>query len=208
MRTHAVAYVCLAALFLLSVTHFARDAFDRLDAVRHASEYVRGPFYLGDANWGVEYVQPEAEAEGMKAGDAVLAVNGRPIDRARAGDRLRVEVESGATGGASVKDLSIVLRPMWDDLQFSTAPSTVYIYTVVNMILMPIVCIALGFWVAAVRIQDRAAWFLLMLLLSLAAFIGSGSYQSMFGREDILQPLLTGFHVFFANIASFASSPA
>ncbi|PYQ87979.1 MAG: hypothetical protein DMG03_04405 [Acidobacteria bacterium] len=79
-----------------------------------------------------------------------------------------------------------------------------YIYTVVNMILMPIVCIALGFWVAAVRIQDRAAWFLLMLLLSLAAFIGSGSYQSMFGREDILQPLLTGFHVFFANIASFA----
>jgi len=144
----------------------------------------------------------------------VRAANGRPLDglvvyygalrRARAGDRLRVEVESGATGGASVKDLSIVLRPMWDDLQFSTAPSTVYIYTVVNMILMPIVCIALGFWVAAVRIQDRAAWFLLMLLLSLAAFIGSGSYQSMFGREDILQPLLTGFHVFFANIASFA----
>ncbi|PYQ91242.1 MAG: hypothetical protein DMG02_06775 [Acidobacteria bacterium] len=214
MRTHAVAYICLAALFLLSITHWTRDAVDRIDAIRHGDEYVRDPFELIEPDRVAINVEPEARAAGLKAGDVVRAANGRPLDglvvyygalrRARAGDRLRVEVESGATGGASVKDLSIVLRPMWDDLQFSTAPSTVYIYTVVNMILMPIVCIALGFWVAAVRIQDRAAWFLLMLLLSLAAFIGSGSYQSMFGREDILQPLLTGFHVFFANIASFA----
>jgi len=214
VRTHAVAYICLAALFLLSITHWTRDAVDRIDAIRHGDEYVRDPFELIEPDRVAINVEPEARAAGLKAGDVVRAANGRPLDglvvyygalrRARAGDRLRVEVESGATGGASVKDLSIVLRPMWDDLQFSTAPSTVYIYTVVNMILMPIVCIALGFWVAAVRIQDRAAWFLLMLLLSLAAFIGSGSYQSMFGREDILQPLLTGFHVFFANIASFA----
>ena len=217
MRTHAVAYICLAALFLLSITHWTRDAVDRIDAIRHGDEYVRDPFELIEPDRVAINVEPEARAAGLKAGDVVRAANGRPLDglvvyygalrRARAGDRLRVEVESGATGGASVKDLSIVLRPMWDDLQFSTAPSTVYIYTVVDMILMPIVCIALGFWVAAVRIQDRAAWFLLMLLLSLAAFIGSGSYQSMFGREDILQPLLTGFHVFFANIASFALMP-
>jgi hypothetical protein len=80
LRTHALAYVGLAALFLLPVTHFARDAFDRIDAVRHAAERVREPFYLGDANWGAVFLQPEAEAAGMKYGDAVLAVNGRPVD--------------------------------------------------------------------------------------------------------------------------------
>jgi hypothetical protein len=62
IRTHALAYLGLAALFLLSVTYFARVAFDRIDFVRHASEYVRPPFYLGDANWGAVGLQPEAEA--------------------------------------------------------------------------------------------------------------------------------------------------
>ncbi len=80
VRTHALAYAGLASLFLISVTHFARDAVDRMNAVRHAGEYVREPFYLGDANWGAIGLQPEAEATGMKYADVVLAVNGRPVD--------------------------------------------------------------------------------------------------------------------------------
>jgi hypothetical protein len=96
-RTHALAYAGLAALFLISVTHFARDAVDRIDAVRHASHYVRDPFELGLANWGAIDLQPEAEAAGLKRGDALLAVNGNPVDgfivyygalrRARTGDQ-------------------------------------------------------------------------------------------------------------------------
>ena len=173
MRTHAVAYVCLAALFLLSVTHFARDAFDRLDAVRHASEYVRGPFYLGDANWGVEYVQPEAEAEGMKVGDAVLAVNGRPIDgffvyygalrNARVGDRLRVRIQTPPAADNPVRDLSIELRAYGSDP--GAAGRAAYIDFALRVVALPVVCIVLGFWVAAVRITDRSAWLLLVLLL-------------------------------------------
>ena len=80
LRAHAPAYAALAALFLFSITHFARDAFDRIDAVRHAAERVRDPFYLGDANWGAVGLQPEAEAAGLKYGNVVLAVNGRPVD--------------------------------------------------------------------------------------------------------------------------------
>ena len=116
MRTHAVAYICLAALFLLSITHWTRDAVDRIDAIRHGDEYVRDPFELIEPDRVAINVEPEARAAGLKAGDVVRAANGRPLDglvvyygalrRARAGDRLRVEVESGATGGASVKDLS------------------------------------------------------------------------------------------------------
>ena len=31
LQTHALSYLCLAALFVISVTHFARDAFDSFD---------------------------------------------------------------------------------------------------------------------------------------------------------------------------------
>jgi GAF domain-containing protein len=48
--------------------------------MRRAHEYVREPFYLGDANWGVVAPQPEAESEGLKFADRVLEVNGRPVD--------------------------------------------------------------------------------------------------------------------------------
>jgi hypothetical protein len=107
-RAHTLAYLGLAALFLFSVTAIARDVSDSIDQMRHGSEYARPPFYLGDANWGAVVLQPEAEAVGMKFGDAVLAVNGRPVDgffvyystlrQARAGDRLRVQVQSPGPG--------------------------------------------------------------------------------------------------------------
>jgi hypothetical protein len=80
LRTHALAYLGLLVLFLVAVTHFARNAFDSFDVARHASEYVRNPFELGLVNWGAVSLQPEAKAAGMVNGDAVLAVNGRPVD--------------------------------------------------------------------------------------------------------------------------------
>jgi sigma-B regulation protein RsbU (phosphoserine phosphatase) len=209
LPTRAPAYFCLAALFLISVTHFARDAFDRIDAVRHASQYVREPFYLGDANWGAVFLQPEAEAAGMKYADAVLAVNGRPVDgfivyygalrKARVGDRLRVQVQSPAD--PVVKDLSIELRAYSSNR--TAAGFSAYVASALSGVALPAVCIALGFWVAAARIGDPSAWLLLVVLLSLAAFIGGGSGpQGIFGQENILQPLFAGFHAFLSLIAA------
>jgi hypothetical protein len=37
----------------------------------------------------------------------------------------------------------------------------------------PNLCFALGFWVAAARIGDKLAWVMLMLLLSMAEFVGT-----------------------------------
>jgi sigma-B regulation protein RsbU (phosphoserine phosphatase) len=214
LRTHALAYLGLLVLFLVAVTHFARNGFDSFDVARHASEYVRNPFELGLVNWGAMSLQPEAKAAGMVNGDAVLAVNGRPVDgfvvyynalrRARVGDRLQVRVQSPPPANADVKDLSIELRPLGEtDPLLRTAGRSAYFYIALAQVAMPVMCIALGFWVAAVRISDRSAWLLLVVLLSFATFINTGGgYQALFGRPDILQPLMTGFHVFFGNIAA------
>ena len=70
------------------------------------------------------------------------------------------------------------------------------------MLALPAVCMALGFWVAAVRIADRSAWLLLALLLSLpAAYIG-GTLEGVFGRDNVFQPVLAGFAAFFNHIAA------
>jgi sigma-B regulation protein RsbU (phosphoserine phosphatase) len=201
----------VAALFLFSVVHFTRDVFDSIEALRHAAEYVRGPFDLGDANWGAVGLQPEAQAAGMKFADAVLAVNGRPVDgfsvyygalrKARVGDRLRVQVQVQYQGATPVRDLSIELRSLGSNPAY--VGLSAYANVALRVVALPAVCIALGFWVAAVRVRDRSAWLLLVVLLSLAAFIGGGSGgQGIFGRENILQPMFAGFHAFLSLIAA------
>jgi sigma-B regulation protein RsbU (phosphoserine phosphatase) len=50
---------------------------------------------------------------------------------------------------------------------------------------------ALGFWVAAVRVRDALAWLLLLLLLSLAEF-GGGSWRPL-GRTDWFQLVATTY---------------
>jgi sigma-B regulation protein RsbU (phosphoserine phosphatase) len=209
-REHAPAYAGLAALFLLSVGVFGQRAYDSFDVLQHGTEYVRPPFLLGDANWGAVDLQPEAEAVGMKIADAVLAINRRPVDgfvvyygalrKAKPGDRLEVRVQSPGPGENPVRDLSIELRPYRSKSASSPGFSS-YLRTAVGAVALPAVCIALGFWVAAVRVGDRSAWLLLMLLLGLPAFYMGGGTGSL-GRENMLQPLLTGFGAFCASTAA------
>src|SRR5688572_10127443 len=104
LGAHRLAYAALAALFVLSVMAVAGNVSASIDLIRNDRVYVRPPFYLGDANWGAVGLQPEAEAAGMKFGDAILAVHGRPIDgffdyygplrQLQPGDRLQARVHS------------------------------------------------------------------------------------------------------------------
>jgi hypothetical protein len=66
--------------------------------------------------------------------------------------------------------------------------------------------LALGFWVALVRIRDIQAWLLLVLLLSFAEMFGGNSsgYAGLSGREDTLQPAFGTYHVLLANLAPSA----
>jgi hypothetical protein len=57
-HTNILAYGGLAALFVLAVLTFGQRSYDTLDYLVHERDYVRPPFYLGDANWGVTLVLP------------------------------------------------------------------------------------------------------------------------------------------------------
>ena len=202
-----LAYAGLAALFLLAVTGFVRNAFTSVELLRHRSDYARAPFHLGDANWGAVGLLPEAEAEGIKFGDTVLAVNGRPVDgyfvyygavrKAKPGDQLRVQMKTPGPQNDPVRELSIELRPYRSSADPAMSLSEYAVFALQAFVL-PVICIALGFWVAAVRIGDPSAWLLLVLLLSLVG--GSEAAEFTFGREGAVHSFLAGFTAFRAGL--------
>jgi sigma-B regulation protein RsbU (phosphoserine phosphatase) len=213
LRTHPLAYAALSALFILSVSVFVRGISDSSDLIRHSSVYARPPFDLGDGNWGAVNLQPEAEEQGIKFGDAVLAVNGHPVDgfyvyygelrRARAGEPLQVRVQSPGPGNLPVRDLSIALRP-YRNVSETPVSLTDYVQFTLGSLLQPAICLALGFWVAVVRVDDRSAWFLLSLMLSFASIVGFGGtgYPTLFGRDAPLQAVFAAFQTFFSSLTS------
>jgi sigma-B regulation protein RsbU (phosphoserine phosphatase) len=205
-RGQTLAYAVLAALFLLSVTAAVRNASDSVDLLRHEGEYVRAPFHLGDANWGVVALEPEAEKAGLKFADTLLAVNGRPVDgyfvyygtvrKAKPGGRLNVQVKTPGPQNDPVRELSIELRPFrsTDDPAMSVSE---YAAFALRVFVLPVVCISLGFWVAAARIGDPSAWLLLVLLISL---VGGNESELTFGQEGTFPPFLAGFTAFRAGL--------
>ena len=210
-RRHTLAYIGLTLLFLIAVTQWARDARDRVDEFQHGEEYVRDPFNLDPLTTVVANATPEAEAAGVRNGDVLVGVEGRPLEglsdyhgalrRAKLGDQLRLQFQSPTAGGVVTKAASIELAP-FTYLGFTKQDSAAYTYIVTLRIAIPLFCLALGFWVAAVRVGDAAAWQLLLLMLSVATAVADD--RTIYGNEDALQPFLTAFTVAFSSLTPVA----
>jgi phosphoserine phosphatase RsbU/P len=201
-RAAHIAYGALALLFLISLTNRIRSSVDGLDGLLHGTEHVRGPFQLGEKylDFRLSDPQPEARAVGIGDGDLVTSIGGRPaqgytdfysvLRRARPGDRLQVQVRSSTR-----KDVSIELQPL-----YARGPKAYnWLYFLTLDVAIPYFCLALGFWVAAVRIRDKRAWLLLLLMLSFPEF-AYGRYLTLYGRDDLLQPIFAAYHQLLSNI--------
>jgi sigma-B regulation protein RsbU (phosphoserine phosphatase) len=190
----------LIALFTIAAASSLRDASDRIDEMLHGNQYVRQPFPLDPFTFEVSSVDSSAEAAGLRKGDLVLSVNGLGLDgltgyvgavrRARFGDRIRVRIKRVTSAGPIEQDLSLPL-PQFSYVGYARGGSPAYWFVLALRVATPFLCMALGFWVAAVRVYDRAAWNLLFMMLSVANLIQDG--RTSWGHQDALQPFLTGF---------------
>jgi sigma-B regulation protein RsbU (phosphoserine phosphatase) len=209
-RNHRLAGLALAALFVVSMTLSLRSAWDRFDEMLHGEQFVDLSFDLDTQTFKVVELETEAERAGLRRGDIVIGINGRPVQgwsdiygparRARTGGHLLLHVKRTGAAGSIEEDVSVPLR------QFTyvgyTPGSVGYIATIWSRILTPLFCLVLGFWVAAVRVGDRAAWTLILLMLSMANLIADD--PTMYGHEDALQPLLTGLSIVFIRLGPLA----
>jgi sigma-B regulation protein RsbU (phosphoserine phosphatase) len=117
------------------------------------------------------------------------------------GDQLHVRIRRFTPAGQTEQDVSVPLK-QFTYVGFRKGASPAFWWLLLFRIATPILCMALGFWVAAVRVYDRAAWNLLFMMLSVAHLITDG--RTIYGNEDSLQPFLTAFSVGLIRLGPIA----
>ena len=210
-RNHRLASLALAALFVVSMTNSLRSAWDRFDEMLHGDQYVSEGFDLDIGTFKVGALGTEEERAGLRRGDIVVGVNGRPVQglsdiygpvrRARTGDHLLLRVKRAGAVGSVEQDISVPLQ-RFTHVGGYVSGSAADVVTVLFSTLTPLFCLTLGFWVAAVRVGDRSAWALLVLMLSMSNLILYD--RTGWGNEDVLQPFLTGMSVLFIRLGPLA----
>ncbi|HEY1270690.1 MAG TPA: GAF domain-containing protein, partial [Terriglobales bacterium] len=156
-------YVLLAAILIAAVVYHVRLSKD----IRHG-EKVSVPFFAPTiASPIVDLVTPPAEAAGIHRGDTIVAINNRPYTGtsvleeafalAQPGTPILVTLRS--PGSNSERTVAVPVsretpNPWSSALDF------------ILQFALPILCLILGFWVAAARPRDPLAWLLLALMLA------------------------------------------
>lgn len=185
-----ILYLALALLFTISLTYRMREISDRAGLLADPMAHARNPFSMAQSVTEIAAVEPEAAAAGIVKGDVLVSFADRPyrglvdfhapMRVARAGDRLNVRVRSA---DGAIKNASIELLP------YRSAPASNREWaTQIVANVMPVFCVLLGFWVAAVRVRDGRAWIFLAMMISFGELNG-GLLRSMFGHDDFFQPI-------------------
>ncbi|MGB7925830.1 MAG: SpoIIE family protein phosphatase [Pyrinomonadaceae bacterium] len=213
MKSRYAYYIPLVALFVVATAYHLSSSVDIVRVLLYSTEQARAPFELQEVSAVIAEVQPEAEGAGLHTGDRLLSVDGQTyrgsaaldesLDKARPGDTLTVVVRHAETEGAAEQTSTIPLAAL------RTSPHDIgeWVIRIVLLLLMPLFCLALGFWVAALRPRDPLAWLLLGLMLSFALFaspkgtVGSGwlrdaglVYKSFFTSSWSLWMMLFGIY--------------
>lgn len=167
-------YVCLALLFVVAAGYQAQSVLFTFPGYFHR-QAAADPFVPDYENGRpvAQVVGLSAQRVGVKKGDILLAVNGRPfrglavfgeaVRLAKPGDTLTVEVLT--PGDARPRSATIHLEPLTSP-PLNWAGASILAVKLV----MPALCILLGFWVAAVRPRDPSAWCLCLIMLFFSVF--------------------------------------
>jgi len=157
-----VAYFCLLLLFAIAVTDHIRTAANSFGILLDSNQHVRDPFEIDGLEMELVAVQAESRAAGIRDGDHLAGIRGQTVQgftdfysilrEARPGERLPIQGRSSAPG-ATLRDISIELQSA-----FPNGPqASHWLHFALEDLAMPVVCFALGFWVAMVRIRDKLA---------------------------------------------------
>lgn len=176
MSVPRIRHSLLAFLALVAISFQVRFSLDAVDVVLnllHKREWVDLPVTLNPYAPTIEGVKDEAAAAGVSSEDELLAVNGvkysgsnvlaEAMAQAHPGDLLLLTVRRSSASARS----TVVAVPL--SLNTSQPPPLRSVLLLLAIRLgLPLLCLALGFWVAAVRPRDSLGWLLCALMLSFA----------------------------------------
>src|SRR5215510_4098305 len=154
-KAEKLRYVLLGTLFAITVSYVVFYSIHVVNNLRFATTRARNPF-VHDQLGSILSVTPEAASSGLRRGDKIEQVRGKPfagtqvlselLTSAQAGDFLDVVVRhsDGARGKALLK-----LEPL-----SKTPPSLdAWLLSLLPGVLVPLFCLFLGFFVAGLRPQ-------------------------------------------------------
>jgi len=166
-------YVVLALLLVCAGAYQASNLTYLFEVMRHPADFPSLPFEITSATRTI--------GTGPLHRDEILSIDGRPFKAARQfydavyrghpGDKIHL-VLSQPSGVAIEKDVTI-----GSQVGNYRAVSQIGLNLCLD-VLIPLVCLGLGFLVAFIRPRDRNAWLLLLLLMGFSALVGRSDWYS------------------------------
>jgi sigma-B regulation protein RsbU (phosphoserine phosphatase) len=197
MKNRRWPYLLLALLFSITVAYQARFSAETVRDLSDPASQAEAPFFVSRTGFRVRGVRPEAHEAGLRDGDTMVAVDGKPfrgfsslavpVAAHRPGDGLVVRVQRGE----QEIDLTVRLVPDTGGRLQGIGGAA---FSLWRGVAMPWFCLLAGFWVALARPRDLRAWLVLALMLSYAHLARS---PNLMAWEDGLRPLAVGVHEFW-----------
>ena len=188
-------YACLAVLFLMTCAFQVRAiefAFPGLFGQHPAAWPVVPDYRGGIAVMG--FVTEPAAAAGIKDGDQMISVNGRPltglgvwgeeISKTKPGSQMSIGYRSH--GDATERLATFTLQPARFGGGSGATLGNILVIGTIKLVL-PVFCLLLGFWVAFVRPRDVSAWLLIAVLYGICTVYGVGIESWGRGVRDVAQ---------------------
>jgi len=197
-------YAVLAAVFALAVIYQAQVTQSRFGELTRGQALADIPIDVDAPSFEV-VAGEDADAAGVMPGDRLTRIDSRPVRglddlyqpilQARPGDRLTFAFDPPAGSGRAAYTRLITLTAMRPE----PAGVADWVVFAVGGLGLPLVCLALGFWVVAIRIRDPLAWLLLLLLLGMSQF-ASSSWRDVMGHPGFWHPVATVYQSVLANL--------
>ena len=207
-------YLAFGLFVLASMTYYVMQTTAVFQEILHRGEHARIPFQVDDDLLTISGLQGEATAAGLKPGDRLLEVNGEPYrgnpqkvalwgggsNFVHSGAALNVVVRraDGSVHRATLHTVSRGATPPHFNVEWTTR---------ILVTVLPLICLLIGYWVAAARIHDPNAWLLLLLFAAPSVINGEpnwwpgawviwlgGWYQLL---QYLMSPVLLLFGIYF-----------
>ena len=197
--------VLLALYVLASLSFWIAGGLDSLEMVRHHARHVETPFKYDDDTGIVNSVQPEAKSAGLIAGARITGLNGAPywgdaqlaeiINTAQPGDTMDVEF-ARPDGSRSTSTITLRSAPR---LHGAVGDWVILLSVAIEVFLLPLACLLIGYWVVLSKPTDGNAWLLLILL----------TFPSvLFENQGLATGTTLALRLYWYNTLQLVASPA
>ncbi len=160
--------IWLGLLLVWMFAYHAAVAFAGIDELLHGEAKPASPLSFGVPMNVVSDLSPEAYDSGVRDGDILERIDGKPFDSMRVLFESLNRHKPGGVLPATVRsakgtefDVNIRILPL-----AAQSPTTfVWLIELTVAIGVPLFCLSLGFWIAFLRPNDRLSWLLLAMMI-------------------------------------------